>query len=197
MKEPNNRVGIDSTRLNDEQDGSGVTPMRYSSEVEVKEVLGIESWRNLSKDTFLRFLATMPEIDREVALKLIGQIPEITTFARVALDDAAKAYDAALTSNARSQEMVHQVHLERLAILKAELAKDLSPEERMRVLDDIRDVNSSAFLKDTENKNFLAEQFDKRLAVVVVVAATLAAVVFVATKSGHKPGVSAARVFGS
>ena len=48
--------------------------MRYNSEVDVKEVLGIESWRNLSKDTFLRFLAAMPEIDREVALELIGQI---------------------------------------------------------------------------------------------------------------------------
>lgn len=171
--------------------------MSYNSEVEVKEVLGIESWRNLSKDTFLRFLATMPEIDREVALKLIGQIPEITTFARVALDDAAKAHDAALTSNARSQEMVHQVHLERLAILKAELAKDLSPEERMRVLDDIREVNSSALLKDTENKKFLAEQLDKRLGVIVATVATLAAVVFAAAKSGHKPGVGAGRVFGS
>jgi hypothetical protein len=171
--------------------------MRYNSEVEVKEVLGIESWRNLSKDTFLRFLATMPEIDREVALKLIGQIPEITTFARVALDDAAKAYDATLTSNARSQEMVHQIHLERLAILKAELAKDLSPEEWMRVLGDIREVHLSAVLKDTENKKFLAEQFDKRLGVVVSAIATLAAVLFAAAKSGHKPGVSAGRVFGS
>jgi len=139
----------------------------------------------------------MPEIDKEVALKLIGQLPEITMLARVALDDAGKAYDAALTSNARSQEMVHQVHLERLAILKAELDKDLSPEDRMRVLDDIRDVNSSALLMDTENKKFLAEQFDKRLGVVVAAAVTLAAVVFAATKSGHKPGTGAGRVFGS
>lgn len=34
--------------------------MRYNSEVDVKEVLGIESWRNLAKDTFLRFLEAMP-----------------------------------------------------------------------------------------------------------------------------------------
>jgi ABC-type Zn uptake system ZnuABC Zn-binding protein ZnuA len=171
--------------------------MQYNSEVEVMKVLGIASWRNLSKDTFFRFLAMMPEIDKEVALKLIGQLPEITTLARDALDDAGKAYNAALASNARILEMVHQVHLERLAILKAELDKDPSPEERMRVLDDIREVNLSALLKDTENKKFLAEQFDKILGVVVASAATLAAVVFAAIKSGHKPGVGAGRVFGS
>ena len=36
-------------------------------------------------------------------------------------------------------------------MLKGELDKDLSPEERMRVLDDIRDVNSNSLLKDSEN----------------------------------------------
>lgn len=168
--------------------------MRYNSEVDVKEVLGIESWRNLSKDTFLRFLAAMPEIDKEVALQLIGQIPEITTFAKVALDDAAKAYDGLLASNARSMEMVHQIHLERLAILKAELDKDLDPEERLHVLEDIRDVHSSALLKDTENKKFLSEQFDKRLGVALAAAVSVVAVVFAATKSGNKPGVGVGRV---
>lgn len=171
--------------------------MRYTSEVEVKDVLGIESWRNLSKDTFLRFLATMPEMDKEVALELIGQIPELTTSARLVLDDAARAYDAALASNARSQETTHQIGLERLAILRAELGKDLSPEDRMRVLDDIRDVHARALLKDTENKKFLADQFDKRLGVVVAAAAALTATVYAAAKSRHRSGVGAGRLFAS
>jgi hypothetical protein len=169
--------------------------MRYTSEVEVKDVLGIESWRHLSKDTFLRFLATMPEIDKEVALELIGQIPELTTFARVVLDDAAKAYDATLTSNARSREMTHQIAGERLAILRAELGKDLSPEERMRVLDDIGDVHAREFLKDTENKKFLADQFDKRLGIGVAAVLTLAAAVVAAARSGSSSGVGASRMF--
>ena len=100
----------------------------YTGEVEIRNALGIESWKNLSKGTFLRFLDSLPEVAPEVVLKLIDQVPEITRLALVALDDAAKAYDAALTSNARGQEMVHQIHLERLAILKAELRKDLTPD---------------------------------------------------------------------
>lgn len=169
--------------------------MRYTSEVDVKEVLGIESWRNLSKDTFLRFLAAMPEIDREVALQLIGQIPEITMFAKVALDDAAKAYDGLLASNARSMEMDHLIRMERLAILRAELDKDLSPEVRLRVLHDIRDVHESADQKDTENKKFLSEQFEKRLGAGLVVAASVAAVVFGVAKSGAKQGGAASRLY--
>jgi len=169
----------------------------YTSEVEIRNALGIESWRNLSKDTFLQFLDSLPEVDPEVALKLIDQVPEITKLARSALEDAAKAYDAALTSNARGQEMVHQIHIERLGILKAELREDPTPEERMRVLDEIRDVNSNALLKDTENKRFISAQFDKKLAAACVTAAAVIAVVFAAARSGDKPTLGAGRFFGS
>lgn len=91
-------------------------------------------------------------------------------------------------------EMLHQINLERLAILKAELDKDLGPEERLGVLEGIREVHSSALLKDTENKKFLSEQFDKRLGVALAAAVSVVAVVFAATKSGSKPGVGVGRL---
>jgi hypothetical protein len=169
----------------------------YTSEVEIRNALGIEPGKNLSKDTFLRFLDRLPEVDPEVALKLIDQVPEIAKLARGVLDDAAKAYHAALTSNARGQEMVHQIHLEHLEILKAELLrKDLTAEERMRVYKEIRDVNSNALLKDTENKRFISALFDKTLAAGVTAAAVIAVVV-VAARSGDKPTLGAGRLGGS
>jgi hypothetical protein len=168
--------------------------MRYNSEVEVKDALGIESWRNLSRGTFLRFLAAMPEIDREVALQLIGQIPAITTLASAAIDDTASAYDDLLAANTCSMEMIHRIQVEQLAILRAELDKDLSPEERLGVLAAVRDVYLSALLKDTENKKFLAEEFDKRLAGTLTAALIVAAVVLSAAKSGNKPAFSMSRV---
>lgn len=93
--------------------------------------------------------------------------------------------------------MLHQVHLDRLAILKGELDKDLSPEERMRVLDDIRDVNSNALLKDSENKKFLSEQFDKKLGMALAATATVAAAVVAIMKSGGRPGGGAGRALRS
>ena len=42
--------------------------MDNGSEDEVKRALGIESWRNLSKEGVMRLVAMMPEMSTEVAL---------------------------------------------------------------------------------------------------------------------------------
>jgi hypothetical protein len=67
----------------------------------------------------------------------------------------------------------------------------------MRVLDEIRDVNSNALLKDTENKRFISAQFDKKLAAAGVTAAAVIAVVFASARSGNRPTLGAGRLFGS
>lgn len=78
--------------------------------------------------------------------------PEFAEFAGAVLDDALDTYSAALSANDGSVEMANRVGLERRAILRAGLDRDLSPEDRKRVLDDIRDVHEWAIEKDTENK---------------------------------------------
>ena len=67
----------------------------------------------------------------------------------------------------------------------------------MRVLDDIRDVNSNALLKDSENKKFLSEQFDKKLGMALAATATVAAAVVAIMKSGGRPGGGAGRALRS
>src|SRR4051794_25527059 len=130
--------------------------MRYNSEVELRDSLGLSSWHQLSKSTVFNLVERLQDTDPEVALKLISQVPEISTLVQGAMDDAGKAHDVTVAANMRGLEMVHQVHMERLAILRAELEKDLSVDERLRVLDDIGQINSQALEKDTENKTFLS-----------------------------------------
>ena len=94
-----------------------------------------------------RFLALLPEIDKEVALELIGQLPEdAATFAPSRAGGLRQRRTTPLSAfeHARPGDGSRGQHLERLAILKAEPNKDLSPEERMRVLDDIREVQIRA-----------------------------------------------------
>jgi hypothetical protein len=161
--------------------------MRYGSEIEVKDALGLPDWRHLRKEHFLQLLSMVPDMDTEVAFKVIGQIPEMTGLARAALDDAARAFDAALGSNTRSMEMVHEVQTERMALLRAGLGReDLSPTERMQLFDQVRDVHELALAKDTENKRFVSEQLEKRLWVGFAGVATVAVTVFAAAKSGGK-----------
>lgn len=162
----------------------------YSTEVAVKKFLEIDSWRNLRKEHVLQFMEMLPEVDLEVAKKLLDQVPELSKMAQAVLDDAAKAYDAALSSNNRSMELVHESHRKALDILQAELARtDLTPEERMSAFAKIDEILANLRLKDTENKQFLAEQLRAKLATAAVAVAGIAAVVFTAMKSGEKPSL--------
>lgn len=55
--------------------------MKYENEAEVKKALGIESFRNLSKGNVMRFAAMMPDMDKDVALRIIETFPEFKDFA--------------------------------------------------------------------------------------------------------------------
>ncbi|MEZ5085806.1 MAG: hypothetical protein R2722_06045 [Tessaracoccus sp.] len=137
--------------------------MQYNNEAALKEALGIESWRNLSKGKLVDFIAMMPQVDRKVALAVIGQFPRFTDLARAVLEDTARAYESAIDANECNQARMHESRLRILAILEAELNKDLLPEERLRVLDDIRDMNDKACANDAENKRFVGSLNDKKL----------------------------------
>jgi hypothetical protein len=162
----------------------------YSTEVAVKNFFRIDSWRNLRKEHVLQFMEMLPEVHPEVAKKLLDQVPELSEMAQAVLDDAAKAYDAALSSNNRSMELVHESHRKALDILQAELARtDLTPEERMSAFARIDEILANLRLKDTENKQFLAKQLHAKLATAAVVVAGIATVVFTAMKSAEKPSL--------
>ena len=42
-----------------------------SSEAQLKETLGISTWRNLSKEKLFNFISMLPNVDSELAIKVI------------------------------------------------------------------------------------------------------------------------------
>lgn len=155
--------------------------MGYKNEAEIMRALGIESWRNLSKDKMIRFVSMMPDMDTEVALKIVEQFPTFKEFAKEAVDAMEKAYESTLSSNKQSQEHVHRAFQEIREILRGELDKgDLSWEQRKYLIEQIQETVRLEFQKDSENKRFLDGLFKK----VVVGAGAIAAlaVVFVGGK---------------
>ena len=48
-------------------------PKRYVSEKSVKQALGIDSFRNLSKDKIMEFASMIPYMDKDVAIAIINQ----------------------------------------------------------------------------------------------------------------------------
>ncbi|MCX4536035.1 hypothetical protein OHA79_13205 [Streptomyces sp. NBC_00841] len=155
--------------------------MGYKNEAEIMQELGIESWRNLSKDKMIRFAAMMPDMDTEVALKIVEQFPVFKEFAMDTVDAMEKAHESTLSANKQSQEYVHQAFQEIREILKGELSKgDLSWEEKKFLIERIQETGRLEFQKDSENKKFLDGVLKK---VVVGAGAALAlGVVFVGGK---------------
>src|SRR6478752_4576238 len=98
--------------------------MGYNNEAEIKQALGIESWRNLSKDKMIRFAAMMPDMDKEVALRIVEQFPVFKEFALDVVANMERVQEATLSANTQSQEHVHRSLSEIREILKGELNKD-------------------------------------------------------------------------
>ncbi|MEU4034456.1 hypothetical protein [Streptomyces collinus] len=157
--------------------------MGYKNEAEIRQALGIESWRHLSKDKMIRFVAMMPDMDTEVALKIIEQFPVFKDFAKGAVDVMEKAYESTLSANEQSQKQFYQALQETRESIQNELGKDgLDWEQKRFLIEQIQETLRLASLKDSENKQFLDRQLTKKL--VGVGAVLVLCVAFVGGKIG-------------
>ncbi|MFD8739511.1 hypothetical protein ACFV06_32000 [Streptomyces sp. NPDC059618] len=155
--------------------------MGYKNEAQIMQALEIDSWRHLSKDKMIRFAAMMPDMDTEVALKIVEQFPVFKDFAMDAVNVMEKRHESTLSANKQSQEHVHRAFQEIRQILKNELDKDyLTWEEKKFLIEQIQETGRLELQKDTENKRFLDGMFKK---VMIGAGAALAlGVVFVGGK---------------
>jgi len=145
------------------------------SEAEIKQMLGIDSWRNLSKDKMLRFAAMMPDLDTEVAIKIIEQFPVFKEFATEALNARERAHSSTLVANKDSQDAFHETCRELRRILERQLTDELSFEERKYIIEKLMELARMESGKDSENKRFLSENFKTAVfGVAAVVAAGIA-----------------------
>ena len=56
-------------------------------EKQIKEQLGINTWRELSKDKLFDFLQLSPSIDKELHLKILEQVPNFVTLTKEVIKD--------------------------------------------------------------------------------------------------------------
>jgi hypothetical protein len=161
--------------------------MKYESEAAVMEALGIENWRNLSKENFLRFAAMMPEISSEVSLSLIKQFPVFKDFALETLNKLESIHSQTLDANVKSEEHIHAAFADVRRVLQDELNKeDLAPEEKANILKMIFETASRQAAQDEAGKKFLKEIFTT--SVTVIGLTVMAALVFVGSKAAVENG---------
>jgi hypothetical protein len=110
--------------------------MSLDSEDAVKKALGINSFRELSKDKMLAFAATMPDMAQEVRLKLIEQIPGFQKFALDAINAAERTFKETLTNEDHRGERLSDSMADIRDAIKTQLADGDVTEEHARFLID-------------------------------------------------------------
>lgn len=126
-----------------------------TTELQLMDALGIDSWRNLSKDKFLHFVSDLPNLDKDVALKIIGEFPNFKDLVLDTFGDFKEDAGQARKFAWKGQKAVHEAHADYREMIKRELDKeDLSVEERWALLDRMSVAINQEAAKDLENKKF-------------------------------------------
>lgn len=123
---------------------------------EVKNALKIDSFRNLSKDKIMEFVSLIPNMDKEVAIKIIEQYPAFAKLSESIVAQLNKMCDTALEKNEESQRLTIQAYKQILDELSNQLhMEDISKEEREKITKQMIEIADKISVKDTENKAFI------------------------------------------
>ncbi|MFE2346120.1 hypothetical protein [Kitasatospora cineracea] len=152
----------------------------------VKRKLGIQSWRNLSKDKVLKFAAAMPEMATEARIKLIEQFPTFKDLGKANIKAVKEAHESTVAANENSQNHFFQAAQDQRDALRADLGRDdLTWDQREALHDRLGQNVRQVGDKDSENKQFLGTAMKA-----VVVAGAIVGSLGVAFVGGKVIGMS-------
>lgn len=126
------------------------------TENEVKKALAIDSFRNMSKDKIIEFVSAIPNIDKEVAIKIIDQFPAYNESANNMITQLNTMCNNVMKENGESQKEAIEAYKKILDDLGDLLKKDtITAEEKLKITEQMITVADRISAKDTENKDFL------------------------------------------
>lgn len=130
---------------------------RLLTEDQVKQYLNIPDFRHISKDKLVQFVSAIPDMDRDVAIKIIEQFPEFTSCATMMVEHYTTACDTIIGANGDSVRYVMEGYKQTLDVL-GDLARmeKLEPAERRYFAEKMVEVADKMAAFDANNKNFLA-----------------------------------------
>ena len=129
---------------------------KLMSEEQVKEVLQVNSFREISKDKIMEFISLIPNMDKEVAIASINQFSTYADSANNMIKQLNVLCDNVIKDNNSSQKDAVEAYKKILQDLSELLKKeDISKEERDEITEKMILVADKIAAKDTENKEFL------------------------------------------
>ena len=131
---------------------------RLMTEEQVKEYLGIPDFRHASKDVLVRFVSSIPYINKDVAIKIIEQYPAYCTCAQAFVQHYSALCDKLLIDNSKSVEAAMKGYQTTLDTI-SELAKmeNITADERHRYAETMVFIADKMAALDAENKRYHEE----------------------------------------
>ena len=158
---------------------------RYESMDDVKKELKISDFSKMSDEQINRFIPMIPEIDKDIAFKIIEQLPDyskvasetINSFTLMSKETMKKADDGAKKTIMSYQKIIDTIakHLEDGELSKEEQKQDINKMiELAREIDEINDKNNKHLLEIVKlhSKNVMKVAGMVGVAVVAVVLGT-------------------------
>lgn len=126
------------------------------SEQQVKDVLQIDNFRNLSKDKVMKFISLIPNMDKEVAISIINQFSAYSDMSKNMVGELRLLCETALKENTGSQKDAIAAYIKILDQLAEMLKKEnITREEREYITNKTLEVADKIAAKDSENKEFI------------------------------------------
>lgn len=123
---------------------------------EVKNLLEIDSFRNITKEKVIEFVSQIPNMDKEVAINIINQFPSYVKLSETMIVQLKNLCIDALTQNNKSNEASINAYSKILDDLGTLLHKEeLTFEEKKYITEQMVSIADKISVKDTENKKFI------------------------------------------
>lgn len=135
---------------------SGSESSPQYNEATVKQILGIETFRQLSKEKAVEFVNMIPQMEPKVAIKALEQFPELANLMLGLAKESKEAYAAFLAVNEKSSDAAFSRMDAIIDVFKAQLDRDnLTPEERNHINDCLLGLNRSSVEVHKTNQEFI------------------------------------------
>lgn len=162
--------------------------MKYTNdELAVLNKLGIESFREVTKDSIVQFASMIPNMDKEVAVKAIEQIPNLTSSIVSAVTEYKDIAVNVLDLNDGSSQRAYDEISRLIDVVEYTLSRDdITSEERYACLNCLSDLSEKISDIDNANKD-MQQKIIKSAEAVVTITIIAIGSIFGLNKISKKP----------
>lgn len=150
---------------------------RTLTEKKVLKKLGIDNFRQMTKEKVILMATMLDKMDPEVAKKALDQFPEFSKVSKDMLKEYKETLDKGLETNRESVQSFYEACNTNIIALQKMLEDEtLSFEQKKYIIDKLLEISKMMGEKDTENKKFIATMAAAGAAAVGITVMALASV---------------------